>query len=188
MALIPGKVQQQVSHIVPHHRVQSAGGFIQQQQPGLVGQGDGQAHLHLHAPGEVPIGLILRQVQPAQQGGEVLTAPVLIDASHDPADLPGLQHVGQTRLIQHHANLLLHRAQVAADLHPQYAGAAAVRLQHAQQQLDGGALAGAVLADQPQDAAGGQRKVQPLQGKAGEALGKPFDFNGVAHSSSSNTS
>ena len=80
------------------------------------------------------------------------------------------------------------RAQIAANVCPQYAGGAGVRCQHTQQQLDGGALAGAVFTDQTQNAAGGQRKVQSLQGKAGEMLGKPFDFNGVVHSSSSNTS
>ena len=153
-----------------------------------MGQGDGQAHLHLHAPGEVPIGLILRQIQPPQQSGEVTAAPVLIDPAHNFVNLPRLQHMGQARLIQHHADLLLHRAQIAADVRPQHAGAAGVRFQHTQQQLDGGALAGAVFTDQAQNAAGGQRKVQSLQGKAGEMLGKPFDLDGVVHSSSSNTS
>ena len=29
---VPGKIQQDIHHFIPHHRVQPIGGFIQQQQ------------------------------------------------------------------------------------------------------------------------------------------------------------
>ena len=42
VVLVADEAQKFIQNLVPHHRVQSGGGLVQDQQPGLVGQGGGQ--------------------------------------------------------------------------------------------------------------------------------------------------
>ena len=189
MLLVPGKVQQQVGHLVPHHWVQPVGGFVQKQQLRVVRQRHGDAQLHLHAGGIVLVLLFIRQTEfPAQPrvGGSV---PVAVDARHHLACLHRVQAQGDALAAQHHADFLLGADRNGAAVLTKDGHRAAVPLHHVQDQPDGGAFARAVLADQPADGAAGQGQIQRPKGKALIVFCKPLQFQCVhiqpSHSSSS---
>ena len=46
MVLVSGEFVENVHDLVPDDRVKAAGGFVQNQKPWVVGQGDGNAQLH----------------------------------------------------------------------------------------------------------------------------------------------
>ena len=187
--LVPGKVQQQVGHLVPHHRVQPVGGFVQQQQLRVVRQCHSDAQLHLHAGGVILILLFIRQTEFLAQlriGGSV---PVAVDARHHLARLHRIQAQGNALAAQHHADFLLAADRSGAVIPAQNGHGTAVPLQHVQNQFDGGAFACAVLADQAADGAAGQCQIQRSEGKVLIVLCKSPQFQCVhvqpSHSSSS---
>ena len=189
MLLVPGKIQQQVGHLVPHHRVQPVGSFVQQQQLRVVCQRHGDAELHLHAGGVVLVLLLVRQAEFLAQlriGGSV---PVAVDARHHLARLHRVQAQGNALAAQHYADFLLGTDRSGAAVPAKDGHGAAVPLHHVQNQPDGGAFARPVFADQAADGAAGQGQVQRPKGKVLIVLCKPLQFQCVhiqpSHSSSS---
>ena len=182
VVLLPGKVREELHHLVPHHGVQAGGGLIQHQELGVVAQGHSDGELHLHAPGELLEGLVLRQGELFQIALKGRLVPAAEDAGHDPAHLLCREAFGEGRFVQHHTDLLLVRPGLAQDLK-----AAAVGLRHAQQQADGGAFAGAVFPHQAQDAALGQAEAD-AQVKVPIVFFQILQFDGVHRLSSSRVS
>ena len=130
MVFVPGKVQQQVGHLVPHHRVQPVGGFVQQQQLGMVRQRHRDAQFHLHAGGVILILLFIRQTEFLAQlriGGSV---PITVDARHHLARLYRVQAQGDALAAQHHADLLLGANGNSAAVPAKNGHGAAVPLHH----------------------------------------------------------
>ena len=187
MALVPGEFGEKLHHLVPDHRVQAAGGLIQNQKPWLVGQGHRNAQLHLHTPGKVLELLALRQVKAAEILPVGRLIPVFVGQAHHVVYLTCVEALGKAHLVQHNAGLLPGEHHVLPVASPQEPDAAAVPLQHIQNQADGGGLSGPVFPDQAHDAALGQAQVQRAQVKARIALSKLSDFNGVHVVSSSIT-
>ena len=51
-AFILNELEQQIQQLAARHRIESAGGLIQDQKTWMVRQSAGQRKLHLHSPGE----------------------------------------------------------------------------------------------------------------------------------------
>jgi hypothetical protein len=187
--LVPGKIQQQVGHLVPHHRVQPVGGFVQQQQLGMVRQRHRDAQFHLHAGGVILILLFIRQAELLAQLCISGSVPVAVDARHHLARLHRVQAQGDALAAQHHADLLFGTDGSSAAVPAKNGHGAAVPLHHVQNQPDGGAFARPVFADQPADGAPGQGQIQRPKSKVLIVLCKPLQFQCVhiqpSHSSSS---
>ena len=187
--LIPGKIQQHVCHLVPHHRVQPIGGFIQQQQLCVVGKRHRNAQLPLHSSGVILILFVRRQVKFPAKRRVVTSVPVAVDARHHLAHLHSVQAQGNAIAAQHHTDFFLGVYKVGAVVPVQNGHGTAVPLQHVQNQFDGGAFACAVFTDQAADGAAGQCQIQRSEGKVLIVLCKSPQFQCVhvqpSHSSSS---
>ena len=180
VVLLPGELVEDLQHLIPDDGVQTGGGLVQHQQPGAVAQGHGNGQLHLHAPGEVLEGLLLRQAEAGEIGLVLLAVPPAVGLGHDASHLKGVQALGEIGLVQHHADVLFHGEKFRrGGIRPQDSAPAAVRPQGPHQQADGGGLAGAVLAHQAADGAAGHGEGQVLQGKAGKVFCHMAQFNGV---------
>ena len=172
--LVPHKVQQQIDQLIPHHRVQTAGGFVQQQQLGVMRKCHGKALLHLHAGGVIGVALFLRQVKAAAPVGVGGGIPVGIDARHHFPHLRRGQAGGDALAAQHHADIGFGKR--GNPLLPEQFNGTCVPVDHVQDQLNGGALARAVLTDQPADCAAGQFQINGPQRKIRVVLFKAVQF------------
>ena len=158
----------------------------------MVAQSRRDAQLHGHAPGVVLEFLVQGQLEapdPAVIDGLI---PVLIGARHDLSHLPGVDDLRDEGLVQHHADVLLQVQKfLALIVRPQDGDGPAVPLQGVHDETDGGAFTGPVFADQTQDTAVGQVKIQIVQRKALIVLAETADLDRVAfhivYSSSLNT-
>ena len=187
MALIPGEFGEELYHLVPNHRVKSAGGLVENEQLRLVRQRGRNAKLHLHPPGKVLERLSLRQIKAADIRFEGCLVPVLIGQAHHIVDLPGAETLGKAYFVKDHPGLFPGEHHVLPIFPAQKPDAAPVPLQHIQDQADGGGLSGSVFPDQAHNAALGQTQVQRAKGKARIALSQLSDFNRVHVVSSSIT-
>ena len=174
MVLIPHKVQQQIDQLIPHHRVQTAGGFVQQQQLRVVGKCHGKALLHLHAGGVIGVALFLRQFKALTIIRVSCGIPVRVDAGHHLSHLRRGQAGGDALAAQHHADIGFGKR--GDPLLPEQLHSASVPVDHVQDQLNGGALARAVLTDQPADCAAGQFQINGPQRKIRVVLFKAVQF------------
>ena len=174
MVLIPHKVQQQIDELIPHHRIQAAGGFVQQQQLGVMRKCHGKALLHLHAGGVVAVLLVLRKVKAAAPVGVGGGIPIGIDARHHFPHLRRGQAGGDALAAQHHADIGFGKR--GDPLLPEQLHSASVPVDHVQDQLNGRALARAVLTDQPADCAAGQFQINGPQRKIRVVLFKAVQF------------
>ena len=171
VVFVPGEFVKNVHDLVPDDRVKAAGGLVQNQKPGVVGQGDGNAKLHFHAPGKILEFLVRGDGQPGQIVGKNRLVPAAVNALHDLAHLPGGETGGDAHLVQHNADLLFGKAQVLPVVPAQNGDGAAVPGNGVENQLDGGAFSRAVFAHKPHNAAPGQGQIQMIQGKTGVVLG-----------------
>ena len=189
VVFVPGKVQQQVDHLVPHHRVQPVGGFVQQQQLRVVRQRHGDAQLHLHAGRVVVILFLFRQLKFLAKFCVGSGIPIVVDARHHLACLLCVQAQGDALAAQHHTDFFLGVYKIGAVVPAQNGHGTAVPLQYVQNQFDGGAFACAVFTDQAADGAAGQCQIQRSEGKVLIVLCKSPQFQCVhvqpSHSSSS---
>ena len=174
MVLIPHKVQQQIDQLIPHHRVQAAGGFVQQQQLGVMRKCHGKALLHLHAGGIVAVLLVLRQFKALTIIRVSCGIPIGIDARHHFPHLRRGQAGGDALAAQHHADIGFGKR--GDPLLPEQLHSASVPVDHVQDQLNGRALARAVLTDQPADCAAGQFQINGPQRKIRVVLFKAVQF------------
>ena len=106
VVFLAGEVQQNIQDFLPHHRVQAAGGLVQQQELGPVGQRHGQGQLHLHAPGEVLEALLPGQGEPVHIAGVGVLIPAGVGLGHHLAHLPGVEDLREVGLVQHHADVV----------------------------------------------------------------------------------
>ena len=106
VVLIPGKIQQDIHHFIPHHRVQPIGCFIQQQQLCVVGKRHRNAQLPLHSSGVILILFVRRKVKFPAKRRVVTSVPVAVDARHHLAHLHSVQAQRNAIAAQHHADLL----------------------------------------------------------------------------------
>ena len=190
VAVLGGEVREHLQQLLPDHGVQAAGGLVQEQQPGPVGQRGGNTQLHGHAPGVLLELLVSRELEFVQPPLVGVLLPVSVGVGHDLPQLPGGDELRHAGLVQHHADLLLHLLELLAlVVHPQDLHRAAVPLHGVHDEPDGGALPGPVGSHQAQDAAHGQGQVQALQGEVLVPLGQSLDLYGVhvPYSSSLNT-
>ena len=174
MVLIPHKVQQQIDQLIPHHRVQAAGGFVQQQQLGVMRKCHGKALFHLHAGGVIGVALFLRQLKALTIIRVSCGIPVRVDAGHHLSHLRGGQAGGDALAAQHHADIGFGKR--GDSLLPEQLHSASVPVDHVQDQLNGRALARAVLTDQPADCAAGQFQINGPQRKIRVVLFKAVQF------------
>ena len=169
--LVPGEFVENVHDLVPDDRVKAAGGFVQNQKPWVVGQGDGNAQLHFHAPGKLLEFLIRGDSKTGQIVGKNRIVPAAVNALHDFPDLPGGETGGDAHLVQYNADLFFGKAQIFTVVPAQNGDGAAVPGDGIENQLDGGAFSCAVFPHKPHNAAPGQGQVQMIQGKTGVMLG-----------------
>ena len=174
MVLIPHKVQQQIDQLIPHHRIQAAGRFVQQQQLRVVGKRHDKALLHLHAGGVIGVALFLRQFKALTIIRVSCGIPIGIDARHHFTHLRRGQAGGDALAAQHHADIGFGKR--GDPLLPEQLHSASVPVDHVQDQLNGGTLARAVLTDQPADCAAGQFQINGPQRKIRVVLFKAVQF------------
>ena len=156
---LAGEVQQNIQDFLPHHRVQAAGGLVQQQELGPVGQRHGQGQLHLHAAGEILVGFVQRNGEAREIPGKRLRLPAFVGQGHKLSHFPGGQRLRQTGFVQDDADVLLHAQEVLAlVIHAQQRDAARVPADGVHQQAQGRGFARAVLPHQAQDGPAGQGK------------------------------
>ena len=180
MVLVLDEGEELVQQLVADHRVQPGGGLVQDEEPGVVGQGGGDGELHLHAFGKFFDLLVPGQPEPVQIGVKEGSVPVPVGPGQDLSHLGRLQRVVEGALVQHHAHLL---PEVAALRHlpAQHLHRAAVGADEPQNGLDGGGLAGAVLPDEPQNGAAGQGQVHVVQAKIAVILAQTPHFDEIGH-------
>ena len=106
MALVLDKLPEHVQNILPHHRIQPAGRLVQDEQLGMVREGDGDAELGVHPLGEGFEGLILGQLEPCQVSLVDFLIPLGVGGSGDVADLGGGQGLVKAPLVKDHADVL----------------------------------------------------------------------------------
>ena len=174
MVLIPHKVQQQIDQLIPHHRIQAAGGFVQQQQLGVMRKCHGKALLHLHAGGVIGVALFLRQLKALTKIRVSCGIPVRVDTGHHFPHLRRGQAGGDALAAQHHADIGFGKR--GDPLLPEQLHGTSVPVDHVQDQLNGRALARAVLTDQPADCAAGQFQINGPQRKIRVVLFKAVQF------------
>ena len=181
MLFVLDEAAQKVQNLGAHHRVQPAGGFVQQQQFGVVRQRRRQPQLHPHAPAEVLHLLGGGQFELRQQLPVVLFIEAGLDGREARTHLGGAEHLVEKGVLEHSTHLS-QRFGVARGL-AQHGDLAAVRAQGAQNGPHGGGFACAVLADEAHDAPGGHSEADVLQLEVGVALAKAAHLNGVFHGS-----
>ena len=120
MLLVLDEIQQDVQNLVPDHRVQPRRGLVQNQQPGLVGQGGGDRQLHLHALGEGLDPLPLRQGEALEICPVRFPVPGGIDPGEDLFHIQRREDLREITGVEHHAHAALHggvRVVPAQNLH-----------------------------------------------------------------------
>ena len=111
-----------------------------------MGQGAEDGELHLHPLGEGAHGLVLREPEPLQVLAIEGAVPAAVDAGEHLLQVGRREHVVEGALIEYDADVFPGGA--GSVLHAQELDLAAVLGQLIQYQVDGGALPGAVLADE----------------------------------------
>ena len=180
VVLVLDEGEKLVQQLVADHRVQPGGGLVQDEEPGVVGQGGGDGELHLHALGEFLDLLVPGQLEPVQIGVKEGGVPVPVGPSQNFSHLGRLQWVVEGDLVQHDADIL---PKIAALRHlaAQHLHRAAVPVNESQNGLDGGGLAGAVLPDESQDGAAGQGQIHVVQAKVAVAFAQAPYFDEIGH-------
>ena len=107
VVLLLNKVQQHIQNVVPDHRVQAAGGFVQDQRLGVVGEGDGDRQLHLHPLGELLEGLVRGQGKLLQKAEVGRFIPGAVDVLHDPVELLRGKDLRVVAAVKDYADLFL---------------------------------------------------------------------------------
>ncbi|GLK58309.1 hypothetical protein GCM10017624_04660 [Azotobacter vinelandii] len=181
----------QFPELAARQRVDAGGGFVEDQQVGVVDQRTAEAELLLHAAGELarrPLGE-RRQAGAAGQVGDACVAlrPVLAEQAAE--ELQVLAH-GQRR-VEVLAQPLGHVGDARADpaavggvghVAVQHTDAALLDTPRAGDQRQQAGLADAVRTDQAHHAVGGDFQVEPVQGASPAiAQGDPGKLGDAAH-------
>ena len=162
---ILNEFQKQIHHLGTGHRVQTAHGFVQNQQLGVAGQDGGQAQFCAHALGKLPQVFLPGNLEAIQQKGVISLIPPRGNAGQDGIDVLHPDDFIEKAALQKNAHLFFHFSQAIAFLFPQQMHLSAA-LHKPQQTLDGGGFTGAILADESHDTSLGQCKTHILQSKS----------------------
>ena len=186
MVGLPGVLIQHFHNFVPHHRVQTAGCLVQNQQPGLMSHSHRKAQFHFHAPGEISEFFLFRQIILLQVSVIQRHIPILIHPGHDFSHVPGSEHGGKSHGIQNHCNVLFHfgerRTVHIGAQNPQLSG---IRPRRPHQTANRCALACAVFSGQTQNTALRERQIHVVQLEILIPFRQSLNFNGVHNRSSS---
>ena len=170
MLLVSCVVHEHVHNFIPDYRVQSGGGFIQQQKLCSMAHGDGDAQFHLHSPGKVLEGFSIGKRELLDQLQKLIPVPVAESVAHDLFNLLQIQTFGDAYIVCYNADIFFYRPYIFAVVLSQDHNSSAVLFQDIQDQLDCGAFSGSVLANKAHNAACGQGYIQIFQPEPGEAF------------------
>ena len=106
VVLILDELPEHVQNILPYHRIQTAGGLVQDEELGMVREGNGDAELSAHPVGESLKRLVLGQLEPFQVSLVDLLIPLGVGSSGNAADLSGCQSLIKVSLLKDHTNVL----------------------------------------------------------------------------------
>lgn len=162
---VPDILHKQVQDLVPHHRIQSGGRLIHNQQLCMVGQGAGDLQLHFHALGKLPDLLFHRQLELLQIPAVGGIVPVRIQPRKDPCHILRGQHPVKGQFIKHHCQPLFDGLFLPDVIHAQQPDLPLVNVCDVQHAADGGGLSGTVLPDKAHNTALGHGKADMLQGE-----------------------
>lgn len=143
-------------------------GLVEDDDGGFVDEGPGETEALPH-PFRVAADLRPDAVQP-DEGEEVVDPPFPLGLAEpvEPRRVVEVLFCGavgvEPDVFGHVANLLLHLDWVGGDLGPVDGARARGRLDEPDEHQDGGALAGAVRAEQPEDLAGGDLEAEVVHG------------------------
>ncbi len=178
---------QPLPHQVARLRVEPGGGLVEQQQPGIVDERARQRQPPLHAAREFArLGLrLVREGGKFEQRRYTRRQRGRIEAEVAPenAQVFGAGEVGVERVeLTHHAHLRLDSLRLLRHGQAKGLDAAAVGVCEAEADAQGGGLAGAVGANQPQALAGFERKREPIDHRrAAVALAELVDVEQGGH-------
>jgi hypothetical protein len=178
-----------VPELLAAARVEAAAGLVQEQHLGVADQACGQVQAAPHParPGPHRAVGCLRQVEPLQQlaGAALALGPVqVVQAPDHDQVFPAGEVLVDRGGLAGQADHLPHGGWLAHHVPAGHLGVAGVGAQQGGQDAHGGGLAGAVGAEQPQDAAGWDGQGHLLQGlDVAEGLGQSLglDRGLVAH-------
>ena len=182
---IGGDAPQQLRQLVTGYRVQSAGGLIQDQQPGIVAQGQSDHVLYPHAGRQLIHPLLLVNAEQIQVVTVLLLLPVAVKPAGHVAEEPYLLPGIEVDAAQHHADALLDVLLVLSEGLAQHRYLSGVRVYQPQNRLQCGGFARSVASDEAHDGTLRHGKAHVLQRKGRIALAQPLDRQCVHSSASS---
>ncbi len=143
----------QVEHVLAALRVHAVGGLVQQQQPGIVDQGDRQLDPLEHAGGEAAeraVALLVEADLVADLGGALARGSrrQAAELAHEGDEVRGGHVTWQAGALREIPDAGADPERVGGHVVAQHRGAAPVRHDQAEEELEEGGLAGAVGADQ----------------------------------------
>jgi len=144
---------EEFEQVIAGDGVQSAGGFVEDQQAGVVGQGQGEGELDAHAVGELFDGLVgieVKTFQVAVEGGSV---PFGIKTAGDIGDDLQLLLGVIINAAKDQSDLLFAGKFVPGEVPALHGNRARIGVDEAQDGFNGGGLAGSVATDEAHDIA-----------------------------------
>ena len=150
------EVGQDVPELPPRDGIDAGGGFVEQQQIGLVDQGTGQGEFLLHTAGE-PIGAAVAELGQAGEVQQALgpCAPLrsvhLVQVGEEGQVLIDAEVAVQAELLRHVADAGLDGLRLGAQVVAQHLGPAGGDIEQASQQAQRGGLARAVRPHQAKE-------------------------------------
>ena len=148
-------------HLLPRRDIEAGGGLVEEQQLRPSAQRERELHAALLPAREPAVAPVEQAVEPGQRHAIGHAARLRIPAARQRQQFAHLQALGQLRLLQHHADLAS-RLQVGRRAAEQR-GLAGVGGLQAQQDLDGGGLAGAVDPQQRGHPRRRQREIHAIE-------------------------
>ena len=119
MVLVLDELPEHVQNILPHHRIQAAGGLVQDEELGTVREGDGDTELGMHPLGEGLDCLVLGQLEPCQVSLVDFLIPLGVGGSGDVANLGGGQGLVKAPLVKDHTDVLFQLFGIGQSLAPE---------------------------------------------------------------------
>ena len=182
---IGGNAPQQLRQLVTGYRVQPAGGLIQDQQPGIVAQGQSDHVLYPHAGRQLIHPLLLVNAEQIQVVTVLLLLPVAVEPAGHVAEEPYLLLGIEVDAAQHHADALFNILFLLPEGLAQHRYLSGVRVYQPQNRLQCGGFARSVASDEAHDGSLRHGKVHVFQRKGRIVLAQPIDLQCVHSSASS---
>ena len=148
MFLVLYEFQENVQNIVPHHRIKTAGGLIQNQQLRPVRKRHCDAKLHLHSLGKGLDLFIRGKLKTVQVFSVQAVIPLLIRCLRDFSDLGRCQRLVEIDTVEYNTDIFLQLLCRGQFLPPE-GHSSVILMNQIQNGVDCGTLAGAVFTDQP---------------------------------------